>query len=142
MRPYLLGSILVAILAATAARADLFSKSYAFKAGTRLEIGLELEGGVRIDAVRFVLPDPGQGQDMGSPARAEIEISNLGTKPAKIGIAIALLDAENRLVAAANGGTKMFALRTERQMKYSLTFDGVYSEVGTATQFKLAVEPK
>jgi hypothetical protein len=142
MRSLLLGSVLLALVAAPASGGNLFSKSYSFKAGTRLEIGLELEGGLRIDAVRFVLPDPGQGNDMPSPAKAEIEISNLGTKSTKIGIALALLDGENRLVAAANGGTKMFALRTDRQMTYTLTFENVYGEVGTATQFKLAVEPK
>ena len=142
MRRILAGSVFLALLAAPAMGADLFSKSYAFKAGTRLEIGMELDGGVRIDAVRFVLPDPGQGGDIGSPAKAEIEISNLGTKSTKIGIALALLDGEQRLVAAANGGTKMFALRTDRQMTYTISFDNVYGEVGTATSFKLAVEPK
>lgn len=142
MRPILAGAFSALILFAPALGADLFSKSYSFKAGTRLEIGMELPGGVRIDAVRFVLPDPGQGQDMGSPAKAEIEISNLSTKSSKIGIAVALLDGEQRLVAAANGGTKMFALRTDRQMTYTISFDNVYGETASATSFKLAVETR
>jgi len=136
MRPILTGTVFLALLASPALGADLFSKSYAFKAGTRLEIGMELPNGVKIDAIRFAVPEDG------SAPRAEIEIANLGKGSAKIGIAIALLDTDNRLVAAANGGTKMFPLRTDRQMTYNITLDGVYGEAAAATSFKLAVEAR
>jgi hypothetical protein len=130
-------------LAALPAHAALFSKTYVFKAGTTLQVGTEIQPGLRLDSIEFLLPS-----DDGSPAglfngpRAKIAISNVGEQSMRIGIAIAVLDDANRLVGAASGGTKMFPLRADRQMVYTLDFDGVNSELTVGTTFRISIEPK
>jgi hypothetical protein len=46
------------------------------------------------------------------------------------------------LVGVASGGTKLFPLRGERQMVYSLDFSGVNGELSTGTVFHIGIEPK
>ena len=125
------------------ARAELFSKTYTFKANTKLEVGAELPGGLRFDSVEFVLPKGEESDDstFGGP-KAKVTISNLGTTSATVAIAIAVTDADGRLVGVANGGTKLFPLRAGRQMAYSLDFGGVNSQLASGTVFRISVELK
>ena len=135
--------VAVALIAAGSdARAELFSKAYTFKPGTTLEVGAEMPGGLRLDSVEFVRPkdDATQGGVFAGP-KVKISISNLGTSAAKIGVAIAVTDADGRLVGVASGGTKLFPLRADRQIVYKLSIDGVRSELAKGTVFRISVEP-
>ena len=138
------GALLAAavILAASDARAELFSKAYTFKPGTTLEVGTEMPGGIRLDSVEFVLPNDG-GKQTGSFSgpKVKVSISNLGTSAAKVGVSIAVTDADGRLVAVASGGTKLFPLRADRQIVYTLSVDGVRTELAAGTVFRISVEP-
>lgn len=130
---------------ASPADAGLFTKTFKFKPDTTLEVGADLEGGVRLDTIRFRLPATGEGGKVtrvGGVVKAEVAVSNVGASAKTIGIAIALLDDEGRLLAVGSGGTKLFPLRKERQMVYTLVFDGVNNEAANATVFKISVEPK
>lgn len=146
---YRLGIAIVTILAALAATApaqaaDLFSKAFKFKANTRLDVGIDLPEGLRLDSIEFGVPDAGGASPssfMGQP-KAEVAISNLGGKSIRVGIVISLTDDEGRLLGVASGGTKMFPLRTDRQMTYSLVFDDVNTEVSKATVFRVSIEAK
>jgi hypothetical protein len=126
------------------ARAALLSKTYQFKPGTELQVAEEVEGGLRLDSVQFLLPSTAgmPGISTGGVPRAEVSISNLGKESKMFGVAIVLLDDQGRLVGAANGGPRVFPLRSERQGKFRLVFDGVNGEAYKATQFKIAVETK
>lgn len=124
-----------AALAASQARAELFSKTYVFKANTPLEVGADFADGLRIESVTLHFREAG-------PPVAEVVVSNLGERPRRVGIALALLDRDNRLVAATNGGTKLFPLRPERRMNYRLAFDAVNGEAADAAVFMLAVETR
>jgi hypothetical protein len=137
-----MAAILLIGMGTSATHAELFSKTYAFKLDTVLEVGAEVAEGVTIDSVRFVPPSSGENAPLIGPVKAEVSISNLGKGSKKVGLAIALLDGEARLLSATSGGTKMFPLRAERQMKYVLSFGDVYSEINSATVFKLCVETK
>lgn len=130
------------ILAASDARAELFSKAYAFKPGTTLEMNSEMPGGLRLDSVEFVLPS-GDGKQTGSFSgpKVKVSISNLGTTAAKVGVSIAVTDADGRLVGVASGGTKLFPLRGDRQIVYTLSVDGVRTELAAGTVFRISVEP-
>jgi hypothetical protein len=139
-------AIPVLILAAglaTAVSAETFSKAYEFKPNTVLKVGADVGGGVRLDTVEFVL-----SQDDGSPGglfsgpKVKVTISNLSDGSRKVGVAIAVADAENRLVAVASGGTKLFPLRAGRQIVYSLDIDGVMNELAHGTAFRISVEPR
>ena len=146
MQRWAIGPCILAVAAlffsASDARAELFSKAYAFKPGTTLEVGAEMPGGLRLDSVEFVLPtkDPSQESVFGGP-KVKVSISNLGSTAAKVGIAIAVTDADGRLVGVASGGTKVFPLRADRQIFYTLSVDGVRAELAKGTVFRISVEP-
>jgi len=130
------------ILTATEARAELFSKAYTFKPGTTLEMNSEMPGGLRLDSVEFVLPsDDGKPSGSFSGPKVKVSISNLGTSAAKVGVSIAVTDADGRLVGVASGGTKLFPLRAGRQIVYTLSVDGVRTELAAGTVFRISVEP-
>ncbi len=124
------------VLLAPLSHAELFSKTYVFKANTTLEVGEELQEGIRVDSITLNVPE---GR-FGSPVAA-IAISNLGARSARVGIAVALVDDDNKLVGVASGGTRLFPLRPERQMVYKVPFHHVNGDVARASVFMLAIEP-
>jgi hypothetical protein len=130
--------------ASLGAQAALLSKTYQFKPGIELQVGEEVEGGLRLDSVQFYLPSTAglPGTMTGGVPRAEISISNLGKERQMFGIAVVLLDDQGRLVGAANGGPRVFPLRAERQGTFRVVFDGVNGEAYKAVQFKIALETK
>ena len=129
------------ILVAGDAKAELFSKAYTFKPGTTLEMNSEMPGGLRLDSVEFVLPSDGKQTGSLSGPKVKVSISNLGTTAAKVGVSIAVTDADGRLVGVASGGTKLFPLRGDRQIVYTLSVDGVRTELAAGTVFRISVEP-
>jgi len=127
-------------LAASEARAELFSKAYTFKTDTNLQVGAEVPGGLRLDSVEFVMPKASQTGTFDGP-KVKVSISNLGTEAVKVGIAIAVTDADGRLVAVASGGTKLFPLRADRQISYTLSIDNVRADLSKGTVFRISIEP-
>jgi hypothetical protein len=123
------------------ARAELFSKAYAFKPGTTLQVDADVPGGLRLDSVEFVLPKAEAQSGTFTGPKVKVSISNLGTVAVKIGVAIAVTDADGRLVAVASGGTKLFPLRADRQIVYTLSIDSVRSELAKGTVFRISIEP-
>lgn len=141
------GAILISILllaAASAARAALFSKIYVFKPETTLDIGVEVESGLRLDTVRFSLPSTLGGRVVrtGGLAQADVAVSNIGSESRRVGIALAVFDDDNRLLGVASGGVKLFPLKPGRQTTYGLVFENVNAEIYKATKFQISVEPK
>ena len=100
--------------------------------------------GLRIDTVRFHIPPTAgsPGQRTGGLANAEIAVSNVGEKAHKVGVAVALFDAEGRLLGVASAGTSLRPLKVGRQRTYTLVFDHVNGEVQRATRFQISVESK
>jgi hypothetical protein len=131
------------VVAGSDVRAELFSKAYAFKTDTVLEMGVEMPGGLRLDSVEFVLPKPGAepGGTFSGP-KVKVGISNLGASAVKIGVAIAVTDADGRLVGVASGGTKLFPVRADRAIIYTLSVNGVRSALAEGTVFRISVEPE
>ena len=129
------------VVAAGDARAGLFSKAYAFKPDTTLKVGAEIPGGLRLDSVEFVLPKVDAQAGTFDGPKVKVSISNLGATSMKVGVAIAITDAAGRLVAVASGGTKVFPLRADRQIVYTLSIDNVRAELLKGTVFRISVEP-
>ena len=129
------------VLVASDARAELFSKAYAFKPGTALTIGAEMPGGLRLDSVEFVLQkDPNDSGTFNGP-KVKVKVSNLGKTSVTVGVAIAITDVDGRLVGVASGGTKLFPLRADREIVYTLMIDGVRAELASGTVFRISIEP-
>ena len=130
------------LFSAGRAKAELFSKAYTFKPNTTLEVGAELPGGLRLDTIEFVMaPEDGKPQGTFSGPKVKVGISNLGTAAVKVGVAIAVTDADGRLVGVAGGGTKLFPLRADRTITYTLSIDGVRAELAAGTVFRISIEP-
>ena len=128
---------------AAPARAEMFSKAYEFKPNTVLTIGADVGMGVRLDTVEFVLStDDGSPSGLFSGPKVKVAVSNVGEGSRRIGVALAVADAENRLVAVASGGTKLFPLRGGRQIVYTLDIDGVVGELAHGTAFRISIEPR
>ena len=76
----------------------------------------------------------------GGPVRAEVAISNNGSKPMQVGIAMALFDEEGRLVGVASGGSKLLAIKPDRQSLYTLVVKDVNSRAHRASTFQITIE--
>ena len=134
--------VFLAVLPPT--QAELESKTYVFRRGVTLEVGSDLQEGLRLESVRFFAPQ-GLGSRILRPSgtvKAEITMSNLGSEAQRVGIALALFDDQDRLLAVASGGSSLLALKPERQTKYSLVFEDVKLEAMDAATFKISVETK
>jgi hypothetical protein len=123
--------------------AGLLSKSYVYKPGVTLELGVASEEGLRVDSVHFRAPSGGSAlMRTGDRMSVEIAVSNTSAEPLKVGLAVALFDQENRLLGVASGGTKLVPIKTGRQKRYTLVFDHVNSEAPRAATFQLSMESK
>lgn len=122
----------------------LFSKTFQYKPTTALTIGADIEPGIRLDTVRFLVPtgEDGKISRAGDSATAEVAISNTGAESRKIGVALALFDDAGRLLGVASGGDRMIPLKPGRQATYVLTFAMVNAETPSATRFQISVETK
>ena len=144
MRRTLIATTILALLALAAlpTPAALVSKSYKFKEGVTLDLGVTAEGGLRVDTVEFHFPSGRKILGFGGKIRADVAISNNSDSAKKVGIAIALFDAYGRLVGVASGGSKLLAIKPERQSLYSLAFDDVNNEASAAASFQITIEAK
>ena len=138
----ILPALVVLAVVATGANAALFSKTYEFKANTALKVGTDIQEGLRLDTIEFVVPGADTPSSTFGGPKVKVTISNVGKTSVTVAIAIAVLNADGHLVGVASGGTKLFPLRAERQMDYTLDFGGVNGELATGTVFHLSIEPK
>ena len=131
-------------LLASPALAERFAKTYQFKTGVTLEIAEALDSGLRVDSVRFRVPEARDGADprLAGLSKATVAVSNVGDKARRVGIAVALLDAQGGLLGVASAGTKLLPIRPNRQVEFTLVFDHVNERAGEAVSFKLALESR
>ena len=132
------------LLAAAPWQAELLSKRYRFQDGVRLSIGESTGSGLRLDSVRFKVPAPRDDvlTRTGGLVQVEVAVSNTGGGSVKVGLAVALFDDEERLLAVARGGSKLVTVKSGRQKTFRLLFDGVNAEAHKATVFQISVESK
>lgn len=122
------------------ALAETSYKTFKFKPNTVLEVGTDVVGGLRLDSIEFQVPADGDTSPGSfTQPKVKIAVSNLGKESVKVGLILALLDEEGRLVGVASGGTRLFPLRPERQMTYSLSFNDVHADAAKATLFKISI---
>ena len=123
---------------------DLVSKHFDFKAGTTLEIGAATDRGLRLDSVRFKVPPAHDGKIRRTSGLVivDVALSNTANASSRAGIAVALFDADLRLIGVASGGSRFSPLRAGRQKSYRLVFDDVNGLAHTATTFRISIESK
>lgn len=79
-----------------------------------------------------------KGAEFGT--RARIEITNSGTRSRAVGFAVAVFDADDRLLGVASGGTKLFALKAGATESYDLSFEQVLERLPHGATFVLSLE--
>jgi hypothetical protein len=146
MRRQVVTAILVASVALLGVSREtvavVTSKTYEYKPDVKLETGVDIGQGLKLESVLFKSPSS-IGKKLWSSGilKADITVTNLGVDARKFGIAVALFDDEGRLLGVASHGTT-FPLKPERQAIYTLDFTNVNSELFKATKFKISIEPK
>jgi hypothetical protein len=132
------------VLMASPARAERFAKTYQFKTGVTLEIAAALDNGLRVDSVRFRVPEAREGANprLGGLSKATVAVSNVGDKARRVGIAVALLDGQGGLLGVASAGSKLLPIRPDRQVEFTLVFDHVNERAAEAVSFKIALETR
>jgi len=137
-------AVLCALMLAAPAHGELLSKRYQFKSGVVLEMSASNQRGLRLDTVMFQMPETVEGRLTVASGllRAQVVVSNLAAESRKVGLAIALYDDEDRLLAVASGGSKLASIKPDRARTYSLVFEGVFAEALRATTFQISLEEK
>jgi hypothetical protein len=137
-------AILLLLLLSLPAAAQLLSRSYEFKQGATLELGVATEDGLRVDTLRFNVPATtgGRYHRTGGAVTVDVALSNTAEAASKVGIAVALFDDQSRLLGVASGGSRLVALKPDRQKTYRLIFEDVNAEAFRAATFQISVESK
>jgi hypothetical protein len=141
MLAWVLGSGLT--MGQSPASSELLSKRYLFKNDVILKTSAEAGDTLRLDTVQFKMPTP-KGDRLvrsgGLPA-ARVAVSNTSDRSIKVAVAIALYDADGRMLAVARA-SKLSAVRAGRQKTLILYFDGVNAEAHKAAEFQISLESK
>lgn len=124
-----------------AAHEGLWSNTYEFKPGVTLDVGAETAGRLRLETVRFEIPQ-NAGVRTARESMVEVTISNYSDFAQRIGLAVALFDDSGRLVGVADGGTALLPLRAGHIQPYRLVFKNVNGATPSARTFQITVESK
>jgi hypothetical protein len=98
--------------------------------------------GLRIDSIYFNKREPKvwplRGADFGT--RAKVQVTNTAAKSRIPGFAVAVFDAEDRLLGVATGGTKVGTVRPGATETFDLNFHQVLERLPKGDHFYLSVE--
>lgn len=121
---------------------DFVSKKYNYKPGTKLELGAAVND-VVMETIIFKLPGEAKGKrfSFAGNFKADVEIANKSKTDVKVGLAIALFDAQGSLVGVGSGGSKMFFdIKSGKKKEYTATFYYVTENIEEATTFQITLE--
>jgi hypothetical protein len=113
-----------------------------FKWDTTIPVnGVEVDG-LKVVSIFFNKREtkvwPLKGADFGT--RAQVEVTNNATKSRVPGFAVAVFDAEDRLLGVATGGTKFGTVRAGSTESFDLNFHQVLDRLPLGDHFYLSVE--
>jgi hypothetical protein len=117
------------------------SQRFPYKWDTMLPLHIEVDG-LKLNTIFFnrrqVRAWPLKGADFG--ARAQIEVTNNSKRPRIPGFAVAVFDAENRLLGVGNGGAKVGSIDPGSTETFDLNFSRVSERLPLGAYFYLTVE--
>jgi hypothetical protein len=133
--------MLLVTLAAASASAAVVTKRFDWAPQNGVQILDWTENGITVKQIAF---------DMGtvvkptrlSTARARVRVDNDSTVDVVPGIAVAVFDEQNRLVAAGDGGVKVGDLNKGARDEFTITFAHVFRNLDRAKYFYVTVETK
>ena len=120
---------------------SFYSQRFDYKWDTMLPLKIEVDG-LKVNTIFFnrrqVKSWPLKGADFG--ARAQVEVTNNSKKPRIPGFAVAVFDAENRLLGVGNGGAKVGSIDPGTTETFDLNFSRVSERLPLGAYFYLTVE--
>jgi len=140
LRPAAAALLCAALFAAVVpAGAATNSGRYRFEGNIRMTLDLAVED-IRADEIRFEWPATVLGIKSGY--KAVVKITNGSTRQTSIGIAIAVYDADFKLVGAGSTATKVGTVNPGDTAEFTVNFDHVTARLGAASQFHIALETR
>lgn len=134
----LLGILLTLAIALPAAGVTN-SARYKFEGNRWLSLDLAVED-IRTDTIKFEWPSTLLGFKTGY--KATVKVVNGSTRQASIGVAIALFDADNKLVGVGSTGTRVGTLSPGDSADFTVEIDHVTERLNQATQFQIALQTR
>ena len=132
----------LAVLAAAAlssASADTNSARYKFEGNKWLALDLAV-GDVRAETIRFDWPATLMRMKTGY--KATVKIANGSSQQARVGIAIALIDKDLKLIGAGTVGTTLGTIDPGTTAQFTVDFKDVTARLEQADQFYIALETR
>jgi hypothetical protein len=117
------------------------SQRFPYKWDTLIPTNIEVDG-LKVTTIFFnrreVRSWPFNGANFG--ARAQVEVTNTSKNPRIPAFAVAVFDSEDRLLGAANGGTKIGTVAPGDTETFDLNFTRVSERLPLGSYFFLTVE--
>ncbi len=120
---------------------SFFSEKFAYAWEKTLPLSVEVDG-LKVSSIFFARREAKTGLFKGAEfgTRAQIEVTNKAAKPRTPGFAVAVFDAEGRLLGAATGGTKLGTVKPGETETFDLNFTQVKERLPLGASFVLSVE--
>lgn len=120
---------------------SFFSQRFDYRWDTVLPLKASVDG-LRLDSIFFnrreIARGPFKGADFG--ARAQVAVTNTAGKLRIPGFAVAVFDAEGRLLGVASGGSKLGGVKPGETETFDLNFAQVTERLPLGATFVLSVE--
>ena len=118
---------------------SFFSQEFKFRWDQFLPLGAEVDG-LKINSIFFNKRTLSllKGAEFGT--RAVVDVTNTSSTSRTPGFAVAVFDAENRLLGVASGGPKIGGVAAGTTETFTLSFSNVTERIPRADHFVLAVE--
>ena len=131
----------IAMVTAHPAGALLYTERYEYEAGTWIHLGIELDG-VFVEDLKFDAPAKFRGilTRHDKPNRVTIVVRNNSNRRVDAGVALALFDADGRLLASGNTGLTPGVLQAGERHEFKIQLSGVFREIEKTDYFYLSFE--
>ena len=142
-RPRLVSAFLLSLLAVVgavpSADAAVNSARYRFEGNRWLSLDLAVAE-VRTEVIRFEWPSTMLG--IKTRYKAVIKVVNGSTHQVSAGVAVAVFDADGKLLGAGTTGTKVGTIDPGDSAEFTLDFDHVTERLEAAAQFQVALQTR
>lgn len=120
---------------------SFFSEKFTYAWEKTLPLAVDVDG-LKVKSVFFARREAKSGIFKGAEfgTRAQVEVTNTALKPRTPGFAVAVFDAEGRLLGAATGGTKFGTVKPGETETFDLNFTQVKERLPLGASFVLSVE--
>ena len=133
--------MLLVSAAAASASAAVVTKRFEWAPINGVQVLNWTENGITVKQVAWDLGSVVKPTRM-STSRAHVRVDNDSTVDVVPGIAVAVFDEENHLIAAGDGGVKVGDLNKGARDNFTITFAHVFRNLDRAKYFYVTVETK